>query len=87
VETAKPFLERWMSEQMTALGLVISTCCRAARCRSTSHHDRRGGGAGLHLAGGMWSVAFTDLFQTVVIVIGLTGRLAGRRHGRRPLEG
>jgi len=62
----------WTSAQMTALGLVI--------------HALSGGlielnqaillGAGVVLIytifGGMWSVAFTDLFQTVVIVIGLT---------------
>lgn len=73
----------WTSAQMTALGLVI--------------HVLSGGMIELNYAiafgavvvliytifGGMWSVAFTDLFQTVVIVIGLTlvallvGELAG----------
>lgn len=73
----------WTSAQMTALGLVI--------------HVLSGGAIGLNEAilagavvvlvytvfGGMWSVAFTDLFQTVVILIGLTlvavlvGDLAG----------
>jgi len=73
----------WTSAQMTALGLVI--------------HVLSGGAVGLTAAiligagvvlvytifGGMWSVAFTDLFQTVVILIGLTlvamlvGDLAG----------
>ncbi len=62
----------WTSAQLTALGLVI--------------HVLSGGAIGLNQAvllgaavvliytvfGGMWSVAFTDLFQTVVIVIGLT---------------
>jgi len=62
----------WTSAQMTALGLVI--------------HVLSGGALELNQAimmgalvvmiytifGGMWSVAFTDLFQTVVIVIGLT---------------
>lgn len=73
----------WTSAQMTALGLVI--------------HVLSGGmvelnvaimiGAGVVLTytifGGMWSVAFTDLFQTVIILIGLSviaylvGDLAG----------
>jgi SSS family transporter len=62
----------WTSAQLTALGLVI--------------HVLTGGAVELSLAimlgaaivivytifGGMWSVAFTDLFQTVVILIGLT---------------
>jgi solute:Na+ symporter, SSS family len=62
----------WTSAQMTALGLVI--------------YALSGGAIGLNQAivlgalvvmvytifGGMWSVAFTDLFQTVVILIGLT---------------
>jgi len=73
----------WTSAQLTALGLVI--------------HVLSGGAIGLNEAimagaavvlvytvfGGMWSVAFTDLFQTVVILVGLTliallvGDLAG----------
>jgi len=62
----------WTSAQLTALGLVISVLS--------------GGEIGLNSAivigafivlgytiwGGMWSVALTDLFQTVVILIGLT---------------
>ena len=62
----------WTSAQMTALGLVI--------------YALSGGAIGLSQAiilgavvvmfytifGGMWSVALTDLFQTVVILIGLT---------------
>jgi len=62
----------WTSAQMTALGLVI--------------HVLSGGSVGLSAAivmgaavvlvytlfGGMWSVAFTDLLQTVVILIGLS---------------
>jgi solute:Na+ symporter, SSS family len=73
----------WTSAQLTALGLVI--------------HVLTGGQVDLNTAiligacivvvytifGGMWSVAFTDLFQTVIILIGLTavaflvGDLAG----------
>ena len=62
----------WTSAQLTALGLVISVLS--------------GGEIGLNSAiligalivlgytiwGGMWSVALTDLFQTVVILVGLT---------------
>ena len=73
----------WTSAQMTALGLVI--------------HILTGGALALNQAillgaaivliytvfGGMWSVAFTDLFQTGVILVGLSlvawlvGDLAG----------
>ncbi len=73
----------WTSAQLTALGLVI--------------HVLSGGAIGLNEAilagaaivlvytifGGMWSVAFTDLFQTAVILVGLSlvaylvGDLAG----------
>ncbi len=58
----------WTSAQMTALGLVIHVLS---------------GGAVDTIFGGMWSVALTDLFQTVVIIIGLSlvawlvGDLAG----------
>jgi solute:Na+ symporter, SSS family len=62
----------WTSAQMTALGLVI--------------HVLSGGAISLNAAiligglvvlvytifGGMWSVAFTDLFQTIVIIVGLS---------------
>ena len=73
----------WTSAQMTALGLVI--------------HVLSAGLLGLNTAivlgavvvlvytifGGMWSVAFTDLFQTVVILIGLTlvAMLVGQQAG------
>jgi SSS family transporter len=73
----------WTSAQMTALGLVISVLSGGAIDLSTGILI----GAGVVLVytvfGGMWSVAFTDLFQTVVILIGLTlvaflvGDLAG----------
>jgi solute:Na+ symporter, SSS family len=73
----------WTSAQLTALGLVI--------------HVLSGGAVDLNIAilcgagivmvytifGGMWSVAFTDLFQTVIILVGLSavawlvGDLAG----------
>lgn len=73
----------WTSAQMTALGLVIATLSGGAVDLNTAILI----GAGVVLVytifGGMWSVAFTDLFQTVVILIGLTlvavlvGDLAG----------
>ena len=62
----------WTSAQMTALGLVIYTLSGGAIGLTAAILI----GAGVVLVytifGGMWSVAFTDLFQTVVIVIGLT---------------
>jgi len=73
----------WTSAQMTALGLVIHVLSGGALDLTTSILA----GACVVLVytifGGMWSVAFTDLFQTVVILIGLTlvavlvGDLAG----------
>jgi SSS family solute:Na+ symporter len=73
----------WTSAQMTALGLVIATLSGGAVDLNTA--ILIGGGVVLvyTIFGGMWSVAFTDLFQTVVILIGLTlvaflvGDLAG----------
>jgi SSS family transporter len=62
----------WTSAQLTALGLVISVL-------SGGEISLNGGIAiggfivlGYTIWGGMWSVALTDLFQTVVILIGLT---------------
>ncbi len=73
----------WTSAQMTALGLVIHVLTGGAVDFNTAILL----GAGIVLIytifGGMWSVAFTDLFQTVIILIGLTlvavfvGDLAG----------
>lgn len=73
----------WTSAQMTALGLVIHVLSGGAVDLDYAIVF----GAGVVLIytvfGGMWSVAFTDLFQTVVILIGLTlvavlvGDLAG----------
>src|SRR5438132_2108719 len=73
----------WTSAQLTALGLVFSVLSGGAI-------DLNAGillGAfivlGYTIWGGMWSVALTDLFQTVVILIGLTavavlvGNMAG----------
>jgi Na+/proline symporter len=62
----------WTSAQMTALGLVIHVLSGGAVVLNTAIML----GAGLVLLytifGGMWSVAFTDLFQTVIILIGLS---------------
>jgi solute:Na+ symporter, SSS family len=73
----------WTSAQMTALGLVIHVLSGAAIDLNTAILI----GAGVVLVytvfGGMWSVAFTDLFQTVIILVGLSlvawtvGDLAG----------
>ncbi len=73
----------WTSAQMTALGLVIHVLSGGA----VDLNSAILAGAAVVLVytifGGMWSVAFTDLFQTVVIIIGLTlvawlvGDLAG----------
>jgi SSS family solute:Na+ symporter len=62
----------WTSAQMTALGLVIHVLSGGALALNTAIVI----GALVVLVytifGGMWSVAFTDLFQTIVILIGLT---------------
>jgi len=61
----------WTSAQMTALGLVIHVLSGATLSLTTSILC----GAAVVLVytvfGGMWSVALTDLLQTVVIIIGL----------------
>lgn len=62
----------WTSAQLTALGLVFSVLSGGAIDLSTGILI----GAAIVLVytiwGGMWSVALTDLFQTVIILIGLT---------------
>lgn len=62
----------WTSAQMTALGLVIHVLSGGVLALNTAIML----GAAVVLVytffGGMWSVAFTDLFQTLVILIGLT---------------
>src|SRR5262249_54217234 len=62
----------WTSAQLTALGLAISVLSQGALSLNE--------GIALGLAvvliytvwGGMWSVALTDLFQSAVILVGLT---------------
>jgi SSS family solute:Na+ symporter len=62
----------WTSAQMTALGLVIYVLSGGAL--ALNHAILIGAGIVLvyTIFGGMWSVAFTDLFQTIVILVGLT---------------
>jgi solute:Na+ symporter, SSS family len=73
----------WTSAQMTALGLVIHVLSGGAVDLSTGIMIGAGIVVFYTIFGGMWSVAFTDLFQTVIILIGLTlvavfvGDLAG----------
>jgi Na+/proline symporter len=62
----------WTSAQLTALGLVFSVLSGGAISLNTGILI---GGAIVFFYtvwGGMWSVALTDLFQTVVILIGLS---------------
>lgn len=62
----------WTSAQMTALGLVIHILSAGT---IELNHAILGGAAVVMIYtmfGGMWSVAFTDLFQTVIILIGLS---------------
>ena len=73
----------WTSAQMTALGLVIFSLSGGALELNQAIVLGAGVVVVYTIFGGMWSVAFTDLFQTVVILIGLTlvamlvGDLAG----------
>jgi solute:Na+ symporter, SSS family len=73
----------WTSAQMTALGLVIATLSGGAVDLNTAIMIGAAVVVIYTIFGGMWSVAFTDLFQTVVILIGLSlvahlvGDLAG----------
>jgi len=61
----------WTSAQLTALGIVFNSLSQGAIPLDTGIFI----GAGIVLIyttlGGMWSVALTDLFQSVVIVVGL----------------
>ncbi len=61
----------WTSAQMIALGLVFNALSGGAI--SLPIGILLGAGCVLvyTLLGGMWSVAFTDLFQTVIIVVGM----------------
>jgi solute:Na+ symporter, SSS family len=73
----------WTSAQLTALGLVISVLSGGQIGLNTAILIGAVIVLGYTIWGGMWSVALTDLFQTVVILIGLTavavlvGNMAG----------
>jgi solute:Na+ symporter, SSS family len=73
----------WTSAQLTALGLVIHVLSGGAVDLNNAILLGAGVVVVYTIFGGMWSVAFTDLFQTVIILIGLSavawlvGDLAG----------
>jgi solute:Na+ symporter, SSS family len=73
----------WTSAQLTALGLIIHVLSSGAV--ALDHAIMMGAAVVLiyTVFGGMWSVAFTDLFQSVIIVIGLVlvAWLVGERAG------
>ena len=62
----------WTSAQLTALGLVIFSLSGGALELNQAIILGAGVVVVYTIFGGMWSVAFTDLLQTVVILIGLT---------------
>ena len=61
----------WTSAQMTALGLVFSVLSGGAISLETGIVIGAVIVLGYTVWGGMWSVAMTDLFQSVIILLGL----------------
>jgi SSS family solute:Na+ symporter len=61
----------WTSAQMTALGLAFSVLSGGALSLNTGIVLGAGVVLGYTIWGGMWSVALTDLFQSVMIIVGL----------------
>jgi SSS family transporter len=61
----------WTSAQMTALGLVFSVLSGGALSLEAGIVMGAVIVLGYTIWGGMWSVAMTDLFQSVIILIGL----------------
>ena len=61
----------WTSAQMTALGLVFSVLSGGALSLETGIYLGAAIVLGYTIWGGMWSVAMTDLFQSVIILVGL----------------
>jgi SSS family transporter len=61
----------WTSAQLTALGLVFHTLSGGAIPLAWAIVLGAGVVILYTLFGGMWSVAFTDLFQSVVIIVGM----------------
>jgi len=62
----------WTSAQLTALGLVFWVLSGGAIDLSTGIMIGAGIVVVYTIFGGMWSVALTDLFQSVIILLGLT---------------
>ena len=62
----------WTSAQMTALGLAFSTLSNGAISLPLGIVLGAAVVLGYTVWGGMWSVALTDLFQSVMIIIGVT---------------
>ncbi len=62
----------WTAAQLTALGLTFSVLSGGAISLETGIYISAIIVLGYTIWGGMWSVALTDLFQSVVILIGLT---------------
>ncbi|HZR70702.1 MAG TPA: sodium:solute symporter family protein [Burkholderiales bacterium] len=61
----------WTAAQLTALGLVFSTLTDGAVSLQTGIVISGAVVLGYTIWGGMWSVAMTDLFQSVMIIVGL----------------
>src|SRR5207248_1134694 len=61
----------WTAAQLTALGLVFSTLTGGAISLSTGIVISGAVVLAYTIWGGMWSVAMTDLFQSVMIIVGL----------------
>ena len=61
----------WTSAQLTALGLAFSVLSGGAISLNTGIVLGAGIVLGYTIWGGMWSVALTDLFQSVMIIVGL----------------
>ena len=61
----------WTSAQLTALGLVFSVLSGGRISLETGIYIGAAIVLGYTIWGGLWSVALTDLFQSVVILIGL----------------
>ena len=61
----------WTAAQMTALGLAFSTLTDGAISLPTGIILGAAVVLGYTIWGGMWSVAMTDLFQSVMIIVGV----------------
>jgi len=61
----------WTSAQMTALGLAFSVLSQGAISLNAGIAIGAAIVLGYTIWGGMWSVAMTDLFQSVMIIVGL----------------